>query len=171
MLRVYSRSSRAPLGNKLTPKFENVKHDYVIQYGASFKICDPNPTSIWDFAYGVSNVSRDASLVSLPEATARSRFTLETLNLGNTELHPFWLSLGTTEIEREGKFKELLEQRSLWTMECRVCISEALEDIRSYHFYRGSLIPYREIRDGEVGLGRKEKKAMTQEQWAEALRA
>ncbi|CAJ0601404.1 unnamed protein product [Cylicocyclus nassatus] len=105
-----------------------------------FQVCGPDPSDIWNFAHRTSNVSRKPDLQDLPESIVitLNDFVLDALSLGNEDLEgyrlnsirslrtSYWISLGTSDEEREKKFNYLLEQKTFYCGQIRTCIAEAL---------------------------------------------
>ncbi|CAJ0591506.1 unnamed protein product [Cylicocyclus nassatus] len=104
------------------------------------QVCGPDPSDIWNFAHRTSNVSRKPDLQDLPESIVitLNDFVLDALSLGNEDLEgyrlnsirslrtSYWISLGTSDEEREKKFNYLLEQKTFYCGQIRTCIAEAL---------------------------------------------
>ncbi|CAJ0588769.1 unnamed protein product, partial [Cylicocyclus nassatus] len=119
------------------------------------QVCGPDPSDIWNFAHRTSNVSRKPDLQDLPESIVitLNDFVLDALSLGNEDLEgyrlnsirslrtSYWISLGTSDEEREKKFNYLLEQKTFYCGQIRTCIAEALEDVRYYRLDKGKLVP------------------------------
>ncbi|CAJ0591686.1 unnamed protein product [Cylicocyclus nassatus] len=97
-------------------------------------------------------------------------FLLDALNLGHYDLQgyrldalrnscdSFWLSLGESDEERDKNFNILLEQKSYWSSQIGICISEALEDIRYYRLHEGKLILAKKV-------GREDKARTLKQDW------
>ncbi|CAJ0605772.1 unnamed protein product [Cylicocyclus nassatus] len=107
------------------------------------QVCGPDPSDIWNFAHRTSNVSRKPDLQDLPESIVitLNDFVLDALSLGNEDLEgyrlnsirslrtSYWISLGTSDEEREKKFNYLLEQKTFYCGQIRTCIAEALNNM------------------------------------------
>ncbi|CAJ0599417.1 unnamed protein product [Cylicocyclus nassatus] len=134
------RRGRARHGISL---FDNIETTHLLVENAiSNRVlaCGPDPSDIWDFAHRTSNVSRKPDLQDLPESIVitLNDFMLDALSLGNEDLEgyrlnairslrtSFWISLGTSDEEREKKLNYLLEQKTFYCVQIRTCIAEAL---------------------------------------------
>ncbi|RCN44145.1 hypothetical protein ANCCAN_09833 [Ancylostoma caninum] len=153
-------------------------------YRHIFKQLCFDPSDIWFYAVRINGARRDTTIKDLPnELTLMiTDFTLDALGLARPELsssanvqqfhgtnNSFWLSLGACDEVREERFKSLMEAKATFTVDSRVAMAEALEDLRSYRFFNGALIPAKKNGKIEIGLGRSDKKRMSPEEWIVAV--